>query len=465
MMRTVSAKAKEFDDSGLRLDASYYASTGVRALNVLQTWQKKSKKNRLDQLKDVCASEGLFIPGRFKRVYVTDVKHGAPYLTGGNILQVDPLEGSRILSRKYTLNWNELLFQEKMTLITCSGTIGNAVYVTNDFLAAIGSPDLIRVIANPAKILPGYLFAVLSSSFGRAIIQQKTYGAVIPHIEAHHIKDLPIPRLESAIEEQIHQLIEQTADLRVKANDLLEKVKSQIEEHVGFKNPKHTFDHAFSVGTAKIDPSFGYRLDSFGYIGYVEDALKVLRRYPNLQKATDVGFTFFNPPIFKRMFAESGYAYMSAVNFYNLHPRPERYLSKLQPDVEQYLIRKGMVIIQNAGQRYGLITKPLFITETLDGVAVTSDVVRISHEDPIENGYMCGLLSTNFGRRLALRYSYGTSIPRLDVPKFSQIQIPYPETTFRRKMGTTVVNAYEMRERANQLEDQAQALLSDALTA
>lgn len=462
-MKTTSAVAQEFNSSGLRLDASYYASSGVQAFQILETWRKSSKRNRIEKLHEVCKPNGYYIPSRFKRVYITDPAHGAPYLTGGNILQVDPLEGSRYLSRKYTANWDELLFQERMTLLTCSGTIGNAVYVNKDFLSSVGSPDLIRIIADQNKIFPGYLFAVLSSAIGKALIQQKTYGAVIPHIEAHHVKDLPIPRLESKLEEQIHDLIEQASDLRSQANVLLEKAKTDIEQHVGFDNPKHSFDHSFSVGKAKIDSNFGMRLDAFGYIGYVEDALKVLKKYPNVVLAQDVGYEFFNPPIFKRMFADSGHPYMSAVNFYNLHPRPERYLSRFQPDVEQYLIRKGMVIVQNAGQRYGLITKPLLVTETLDGVAVTSDVVRISHNDPVENGYMCGLLSTNFGRRLALRYSYGTSIPRLDVPKFSLIKIPYPEDKFRKRIGKAIVEAYEKREQANVLEDQAQNILTESL--
>ena len=50
-------------------------------------------KRRLDTLAEVCVPDGIFIPGRFKRIYVDDPAHGAPYLTGGSIMQADPLAG------------------------------------------------------------------------------------------------------------------------------------------------------------------------------------------------------------------------------------------------------------------------------------------------------------------------------------------------------------------------------------
>ena len=122
-----------------------------------------------------------------------------------------------------------------------------------------------------------------------------------------------------------------------------------------------------------------------------------------------------------------------------------------------------MVLIQSAGQRYGLITTPVLVTQTLENVAATSDIVRIMHKDIVENGYICALFSSDFGRRLTLRYSYGTSIPRLNVPEFAKIKIPWPQKQIRREIGQITVTAYGKRDMANRLEDQAQALLAEAL--
>lgn len=459
-MKARTTYASLIYENSARLDGKFHASAGMKALSELK--KKSGKRTKNDRLGSVCIPDGIFIGGRSRRVYVKDSSRGIPFLSSSDML-IASFEGVNLVSKTAQSDLKNLILQKGWVLISRSGTIGNTAYVRDDMDGLAGSEHIMRVVADENKIMSGYLYTFLSSPMGQSLVKLGTFGSVIDTISPEFISNLPIPRLESKTEEQIHDLIEQASDLRSQANATLEKAKTDIEQHVGFDAPKHSFDHSFSVGKAKLDSNFGMRLDAFGYIGYVEDALKVLKKYPNVVRAQDVGYEFFNPPIFKRMFADSGYPYMSAVNFYNLHPRPERYLSKLQPDVEQYLIRKGMVIVQNAGQRYGLITKPLLVTETLDGVAVTSDVVRISHNDPIENGYICGLLSTNFGRRLALRYSYGTSIPRLDVPKFSLIKIPYPEDKFRKRIGKAVVDAYEKREQANVLEDQAQDILAKTL--
>ncbi len=459
-MKVTETYASSINENSIRLDGRFHASEGMKSLDELK--KKSGKRKKLDRIGSLCIPNGIFIGGRSRRVYVKDASRGIPFLSSSDMLMAS-FEGANLVSKTIQADLENLILKKSWVLISRSGTIGNMAYVREDMDGLAGSEHIMRVVADESKILPGYLFAFLCSLMGQSLIKLGTFGSVIDTISPEFIANLPVPRTDSTSERKIHELIERASDLRSQANALLEKVKTDIEQHVGFDTPKHSFDHSFSVGKAKIDSNFGMRLDAFGYIGYVEDALKVLKKYPNVLRAQDVGYEFFNPPIFKRMFADSGYPYMSAVNFYNLHPRPERYLSRYQPDVEKYIIRKGMVIVQNAGQRYGLITKPLLVTETLDGVAVTSDVVRISHIDPIENGYICGLLSTNFGRRLALRYSYGTSIPRLDVPKFSLIKIPYPEDKFRKRIGKAVVEAYEKREQANVLEDQAQDILAKAL--
>jgi type I restriction enzyme, S subunit len=283
-MKVVATAVSDLYAGDCRLDASFHASAGVKALRRLRRWagapapspvQRSATREstvsygsqRLDRLDEVCKPDGIFIPSRFKRIFVDDPEHGAPYLTGGSIMQAEPLSGAKLLSYKYTANLAELALRERMILVTCSGTIGNSVYVNANFRGAVGSPDLLRIEADIVKIPPGYLYTFLSSPVGKALIEQKTYGAVVPHIEAHHVVDLPIPRLDAAIEARIHALVERAAELRVDANGRLLQARKMLEVEVGFANPRKSFDHAFSIGKAKIDTSFGHRLDSFAYVG------------------------------------------------------------------------------------------------------------------------------------------------------------------------------------------------------
>ena len=62
------------------------------------------------------------------------------------------------------------------------------------------SEDVLRVVPDPDRILPGYLYAFLSSKFGKSLVVGGTYGAIIPHIEPHHIASLPVPRLGEELE-------------------------------------------------------------------------------------------------------------------------------------------------------------------------------------------------------------------------------------------------------------------------
>lgn len=481
-MKIAHTKGTDLQVRGRRLDASYHASDGVKAEHWINQWCRRGQANetrprsattlhetkissyRVHEVAPLGKLANLFNGPRFARSYVSDPNHGVLFLSSSDMLLAD-FRGVKYLSKRNTPKWllDDIRLSIGWTLISCSGTVGNTVYVRRDMDGMTGSQHIMRVVPNETLIRSGYLYAFLSSEFGKALVTKGTYGAVIRHIEPQHIENLPVPRLNDDTEQRIHELIVRTAHLRAEANELFDQAKQSIHDEVGFSSPKHNTDHAYVTGTSRIDKGFGLRLDSFAYVGYVEEAIKVLQDYGRIENASDVGYRTYNPPLFKRIFAQKGHPYMSGVELYTLHPKTDRYLSQRLPNVNEYLIDESMVLVQGAGQRYGLITTPMMVTKGLSGVAATSDIVRIVHQDRNENGYMCALLASDFGRRLALRYTYGTSIPRLNVHAFGNFRIPWPERHVRLSIGNSVVLAYDKRDEANQLEDQAQALLSKSL--
>jgi hypothetical protein len=108
-MKAVVTPAADLHAGDCRVDASYHASEGVKTLRFLRRWAGQLAPppaepgvtrepraapyaaRRLETLAEVCKPDGIFIPSRFKRVFVDDAEHGAPYLTGGSVLQADPL--------------------------------------------------------------------------------------------------------------------------------------------------------------------------------------------------------------------------------------------------------------------------------------------------------------------------------------------------------------------------------------
>src|SRR5207249_3625805 len=114
-----------------------------------------------------------------------------------------------------------LILGEGWTLVSCSGTIGNAAYVRGEMVGMAASQHVMRAVPYAGVLHPGYLFAFLSSAPAQAMIQQKTYGSVVQHIEPHHIEDLPVPQPNEALAGEVHALVTAASGARTEASRLL----------------------------------------------------------------------------------------------------------------------------------------------------------------------------------------------------------------------------------------------------
>jgi type I restriction enzyme S subunit len=98
------------------------------------------------------------------------------------------------------------------------------------------SQDVLKVVPNPEKIPPGYLYAFLGTKFGVPLVVSGTYGAIIQHIEPEHIADLPVPRLGKKLEEQVHVLVQEAANLRTESNAILRRAIGDVCKLWGHKD-------------------------------------------------------------------------------------------------------------------------------------------------------------------------------------------------------------------------------------
>lgn len=462
-MRTISAVAQEFSANGLRLDASFYASSGVQTMHLLEHWKQNGKQRKFDKLADVCESKGIFIPGRFSRMYVSDPKHGLPWLSPSDMLNAD-LSGVPYVSKKYTPIQDVLRLQKGWLLLSRSGSIGNLAYVRDDMVGMIGSDDIIRISPNEQKVPRGYLYAFLSSSMGKALIQQQTYGAVIQHIEVEHIVNLPIPRLDSTVEEQIHALVEQAATLRVKANALLKESQGRFyHEVLGFNTSRLKWKaghvDAFAIGKTQFN-STKHRLDAFHYVGYTGEAEAYL---PKTQPMGDL-VEPYQPPMFKRPYTgENGIPFLSGIDLYDAYPKPHMYISRKMERLDLYIVDAGTILVQNVGQRYGLFGRPTILPKYLDNASVTQHMMRVYPKNSQDRGFVYIWLATEIGRRLLLKESFGTSMGVLFERSFKQMTIPVCQIDLRHSFEIDVQTICEMRDKAIELEDQAQELLTNQL--
>ncbi len=211
-----------------RADASYH----VPVVSAIVSHLKKYA-DRVVTIGEKDISKAIVLPGRFKRIYV-DEGYGITFFSGKNISELDPSD-KRYLSfsqhdRKIT---EELLIRENMILVTCSGTVGNAVLVPKHWDGWAMTHDIIRLI--PQDNIQGYCFVWLNSEYGRTILQSFQYGSVVQHIEKEHISKMPIPLLrDENAQKKINELALEANKERYKAYMLEQQAVEIMNNEVIF---------------------------------------------------------------------------------------------------------------------------------------------------------------------------------------------------------------------------------------
>ena len=489
-MKTATTTAAQLEEAGRRLDASYHASEGIRAHRFIRQWAGQTtrpqatakgttrertstySKRRLDTLAEVCMPGGVFIPGRFKRIYVDDPAHGAPYLTGGSIMQADPLAGAKLLSYRYTAKLDELALRERMILITCSGTIGNCVYVNANFKGAVGSPDLIRIIANPKEILSGYLYAWLSSPLGRALIEQKTYGAVVPHIESDHVVDLPIPRLDLATEQRIHELVEQAAALKSKAISFVSGAQAAFFRIHDLS--RLTNREALTKGLWCF-PVLRSQYGQFALTAWTYNpmAQRICAGISERTRHAFLGDLVAKPGIFyghqfKRIDADPTVGIELLSQSHVSQERPAgRWISKDSvSDYLEYVVPDGAILVAAQGTMGDneLFGHCQFSHRNFENHMITQHILRvIADPQKVNPGYLFAFLSSEYGFQLLRSTECGTKLLGLILPLVERIPVPLARQDAQNQIGEMIFRAYDCRADALQLEDQAQVMLTEAL--
>ena len=202
-----------------RFEASYFVSENRDIMDSL------SDKYKCQTLEDW--TEKIFRPGIFKREYV---KKGIQFLGGADIMMAIPSSDKK-LSFKQVSRMPELQIQKNWILATCGGTIGNVVYVDRHLEKSVISQHVIRIVPKE-NVKQGFLFAFLNSEIGYKLITLFSFGSVIPQVEPHHLKRIPIPILKEKNVADIDSLVQLYAEkIEVSKRKELEAI-SLVEKEI-----------------------------------------------------------------------------------------------------------------------------------------------------------------------------------------------------------------------------------------
>lgn len=448
------------EENGRRLDSRPYVSGAIEARVLL-------KKLATGTVPLHSVAQKIFNGPRFARNYVNDPDYGVPFLGSTDIIVAD-LSTLPHIAKKQIEDHPELLIEGEWILISCSGTIGRMAYSRPEMQGMAGSQHFMRVIPNPQKILPGYLYAYLSSRFGVPQVVEGTYGAIIQHIEPHHIADLPIPRLGTAIEQAAHERIDQAAKLRSAYQQQIRGATDLLFGSVGLRDITAAEWHAEGpdVGFART-LSTATSLRALNFNPRLERLLTRLRsvQYMTLGKICRGG-KLHRGLRFKRIDCEPklGVKLIGQKELFWLEPEGRWISPKYAPsdifvDDETIMVAAQGTLGENeVFCRAELITGPWLQS------SYTEHLLRIqSHFDGISGAFLFAFLRSETVFRCFRSMSIGSKQQDLHHELLANFPVPLPSEEVRGEIEKLVRDAYTKRHKASTLEREAVRLVEEAI--
>ena len=450
---------------GRRLDCGPYMSGVFEAKVRLE--KLRVKKEPLGML-TTGHSGGIFNGPRFSRNRVRSAEHGVRFVGSSSMLMAD-LSRLPLLRRQdaHSNKLSHLRLDPRMTLISCSGTVGRMVYVWPDMAGCWSSQHIMKVVPDSNRIPPGYLYAYLTSRFGVPLIVGGTYGAIIQHIEPHQIAGLPVPRLGDSLEREAHELVEKAASKRSAACRAQKDGIALLEDAAGLPPLDPILSSTTHSVTVLPSGRIQARFDAFFHSLYHQHVLNALTEaQEGLKSVEEIAEQVVERARFKRTEVDDpnhGVPFFGTSALIWADPVPRYLISRATWNLADYVVAPKTLLIPRSGQLSGIIGTAVLPYGSVAGGAVSEDAIRVHCSSEDVAGYLFVALTSEYGRRQLKARAYGSSIPHLDVNQIRQVLVPFPAKGVRSKIGKLGASTAKLRHEAIELEDQARMLVEQAI--
>ena len=401
----ISTIKNRFIVSQMRLDGSFHLSDGLEVRKIVS----KSPYGTIE-IKDVTSN--IYCPGIFRRNYV---KSGIPFLGGGDIQKQD-LDSGKYLREKNTPNYEILQIKKGWSLVTCGGTIGDVVFANKLLAKCWVSQHVMRVI--PQNIKEGMLYAYLASKYGKMLLTTNTYGSVIPTLNANNIADLPIPKFPDTFQQEVDDLIQESARLREEAADALEEAVSKFDYlfPTQFKEK-----HLGKVSSKEILNSINKRFEGGFHISEGKDIDKYIKEHYEWKSLGDVCSRISRPDIFKRYYVKNGITFLGGADIFLATPDSDKRLSRAKTNnIDALIIKEGMILLPRSGTIGNVAWAHAGHAQKL----ASEHVIRLLPNDILKAGYVYAFLASKYGKKLIQRYIFGSVIQHVEPPHLKLIPVP-----------------------------------------
>ena len=165
------------------------------------------------------------------------------------------------------------------------------------------------------------------------------------------------------------------------------------------------------------------------------------------------------PTLFTRIYCdeEFGVPYISSSEMSEIEPPvKDRFISKnLTKNIDQYIINRGQILVSAAGT----VGSVVVATAELDGVAGTSDILRINVDKEKDLGFVYTYLTSSFGASELANLAYGAIIKRVRGFQLSKLKTPIIDIAVKLEINDLILKALDLRDEANILIKHARTLV------
>lgn len=446
-----------------RLDPSRYNERG-EAMN------RHLKQLGIDLpcLKELEAFKEVYLPNRFSRIYLDDEDSGLPMLGTSTMLMARLPTDTRIRVEGDPAR-SPLRIQSGDILISRSGTVGTTVLCGDSYSKHVASDDCFRVRVE--KSISGFITAYLQSPFGKTLLVRDAHGKVIKHLKDHDIKNIRIPIIQKPTLSKINKLMIDSMKCIDIARNSFDEGEVELCNLLGVQskddNKSHWLNRKNKTFLKNSVALFNYRLDPHFFYPNINDLRSKFTTLPHktLGKIAEV----WGVGRFKRLRADEGHGtpLFSSGDIMRTILTPSTHISseRNSKNIKQCLIREGTILIPCSGALGGILGRCVRSGKKLHGQAVSQHSLRIQVTDPdfISDYVVAFLSSLTFGYPIITAFRYGKDVPELNPDDLKTIPIPKLPKPEQKKVAQYISIAYTNIDRANELEDEAQKELLEAL--
>jgi len=402
----------------------------------------------------------VFVPGRVKRKYLNpNESEAVGFLGSSEMLDVNPVP-VKWLSRTEP-KYEQFKVKEGYVLVSCSGTIGNVAYVSPTLAGFMISQHAIRIVTD----YPGYVYCFLKTQTGKALVSANIYGAVISEIEPEHFNEVQIPNPPKIIKKQIHDKVMRSYSLREESNALLAHAHGLLESslkmvplstlrprYLGAGGDFRNYMVRLSQLNARLDASY--------HLPIVHSIMSRLTGAAG--ELTTIGDPRISsrvilPGRFARVYVKEGQGtvFFGGKQLYQLDPANKKYLSlakhgkRIKRDLT---LKENMILITRSGTIGKVASVPIHWAKWI----VNEHIIRVEPATPEISGFLYVFLTTDYGRELITRFTYGSVVDEIDDHHVSQIPVPLlKDLSVQKQINRLALEANAKRAEAYYIEQEA----------